>query len=541
MSDGNNLLTIGSLGIPENDLHGKPSIRWGDLPRRVGNKSSRRYQKVLLLNPAATLYRHDLPRCTYPLGIGYIAAVLEEYDYEVKILDVFAEGYENVQPVEGDAQFLRYGLSDEGVAAVMREFSPDVVGVSSIFSNQADNVHNLLRLAGGVVPDALTAMGGAHARYFPRACLEDPNLDAVFLGEGELTFLLWLEYLNGSVSEDEVHGVALRNRDGSIRIKPELPLISSMRPAGPECDKASPMLSIAGELDRIPFPAWHHYNMERYFQIRAYQSPYTVGARVGQLYTSRGCTAHCTFCTTTHFWGQRLRRRSVDNVVREVLRLRDEYGIDEFHIQDDNITNDMDHARELFRGFRQVGLPWATPQGTALWRMDEELLNLMAESGAYQVTFAIESGVQRVLKELIRKPLNLKRTSHLIKYARSLGMHVHGFFIIGMPPMFGASGETREEMQATYEYAENAGFSSASFFAASPIVGSELLRECIRQGFVAPGESLYRMTYKQGIINVPSLWDGEEVAEVAARFNRDFNVRRERSYTTRKQWNEEQY
>src|SRR5215472_2435400 len=180
LSDRSNLLTIGSLGTTESALHGKPSIRWSDLPQRIGKKSGRRYQKVLLLNPAATLYRHDLPRCTYPLGIGYLAAVLEKYGYEVKILDVFAEGYENAQPVDGDPQFLRYGLSDESVAAVMLEFSPDVDGVSSIFSNQADNVHNLLRLAGTVAPEAVTAIGGAHARYFPKACLEDPNLDAVF-------------------------------------------------------------------------------------------------------------------------------------------------------------------------------------------------------------------------------------------------------------------------------------------------------------------------------------------------------------------------
>jgi len=541
LSNGNDTLTIGSLGSSESALHGKPAIRWDDLPQQVSDSSKRRYQKVLLLNPSATLYKHDLPRCTYPLGIGYIAAVLEKYQYEVRILDVFAEGYYNAQTVEGDSQFIRYGLSDDDVVKVIDEFSPDVVGVSSIFSNQADNVHNLLRLADQVVPEALTAIGGAHARYFPKACLEDPNLDAVFLGEGELTFLLWMEYLNGNVREEDIHGISLRDSNGKIRIKPELPLISSKRPEGPEIRKTSPLLSMTGELDHIPFPAWHHYNMEKYFEIKAYQSPYTIGSRVGQLYTSRGCTAHCTFCTTTHFWGQKFRRRSVENVVNEIVKLRDEYGIDEFHIQDDNITNDMDHARELFVALREVGLPWATPQGTALWRMDEELLDLMAESGCYQVTFAIESGVQRVLKQLVKKPLNLERTSHLIKYARNLGMHVHGFFIIGMPPMFGHEGESIEEMHISYEYAESAGFSSASFFAASPIVGSELLRECVRQGFVDPGESLYRMSYKQGIINVPGLWSGEEIAELAAKFNRDFNSPRARAYTPQKQWNEEQY
>jgi radical SAM superfamily enzyme YgiQ (UPF0313 family) len=535
------LLTIGSLGGAGAVSAGRPAISWGDLPSRASKPIHRRYQKVLLLNPAATLYRRDLPRCTYPLGIGYLAAVLERYDYEVKILDVFAEGYHNACKIDGDPDFLRYGLDDGEVARIMREFGPDVIGVSSIFSNQADNVHNLLRLADIFVPLAKTAIGGAHPRYFPKACLEDPALDAVFLGEGELAFLVWVEYLNGAVSERELQGIAFRDDSGAITIRAELPLISSGRAAGIYPDRESPMASYAGELDHIPFPAWHLYNMEKYFQIRAYQSPYTVGERVGQLYTSRGCTAHCTFCTTTNFWGQKLRLRSVENVVNEVTRLRDTYNIDEFHIQDDNITNDMSHATMLFRAFREVGLPWATPQGTALWRMNEELLDLMVESGAYQVTFAIESGVQRVLKQLIRKPLNLERTSHLIRYARSIGMHVHGFFIIGMPPMFGNDGETIAEMKASYEYAEEADLSSASFFVASPIIGSELLRECLRQGFVDKSQALYRMTYKQGIINVPGLWHGDDIAELAAKFNSDFNTSRERSYSTIRQWNSGQY
>ena len=536
----NNLLTIGSLDSVEAALTGRPTISWTDLPKTASTPASRRYQRVLLLNPAATLYRGDLPRCTYPLGIGYLAAVLERYGYQVRILDVFAEGYHNAQEVDGDPNFLRYGLDDDDIIAVLQEFGPDVVGISSIFSNQADNVHHLLGLARSVAPGAATALGGAHARYFPKTCLEDPALDAVFLGEAEHTFLAWLEYLNGAIRAEQLQGIAFRDDHGDVQIRPELPLISSARLPGAPAQKVSPILGAAGELDHIPYPAWHLYNMERYFELRAYQSPYTVGTRVGQLYTSRGCTAHCTFCTTTNFWGNKLRRRSVENVIGEVVALQETYQIDEFHIQDDNITNDMDHARELFRALRAVGLPWATPQGTALWRMDEDLLDLMVASGAYQVTFAIESGVQRVLRELIRKPLDLARTSHLIKYARSLGMHVHGFFIIGMPPMFGNAGESIDEMRRSYEYAEEAGFDSASFFAASPIVGSELLRESLRQGFVDPEVALYRMSYKQGIINVPGLWGGDHIADLAAQFNADFNKPRVRTYSGR-QWNPNQY
>ena len=119
----------------------------------------------------------------------------------------------------------------------------------------------------------------------------------------------------------------------------------------------------------------------------------------------------------------------------------------------------------------------------------------MAESGLYQITLAIESGVQRVLNDLIKKPLDLNKTKHLISYARKLGISVHGFFIIGMPPMFGNSGETIEEMYQTYNFAKDCEFNSASFFTAVPIIGSELLRESLRQGFLDKSIPLYQMTY----------------------------------------------
>ena len=81
----------------------------------------------------------------------------------------------------------------------IRAFAPDCVGVSSIFSNQADAVHNILAIAKRAAPKATTAIGGAHARYFPAACLKDENLDVVFLGEAELSFLQYLEHLNGGI------------------------------------------------------------------------------------------------------------------------------------------------------------------------------------------------------------------------------------------------------------------------------------------------------------------------------------------------------
>jgi len=171
--------------------------------------------------------------------------------------------------------------------------------------------------------------------------------------------------------------------------------------------------------------------------------------------------------------------------------------------------------------------------------MNEELIDLMAESGLYQITFAIESAVQRVLTELIRKPLDIKKTKHLIKYTKSAGVSVHGFFVIGMPPMFGNKGETIEDMYETLRFAQECEFDSASFFTATPIIGSELLSECIRQGFIDDHIELYKMTYKQGLVSVPGLWSGTQVAELAVQFNQEINKNDNR--IVKRKWNKLQY
>jgi len=492
---------------------------------------NREYQRVMLISPPATLYKGDLPRCTYPLGPGYIAAALEDHGYEVQILDCLVEGYYESRPVDEDPNFITYGIDQDEIERRIRDFAPDVIGVSSIFSNQSDAVAEVFRAARRAAPNAITTTGGAHARYFPHNYIEDFDLDAVFLSESEATFLQYMEYLNDNHPLEGIESIIALNADRKLVESSSMALIR---------DKHRNENGFWAEIDHIPFPAWHLYNMEEYFRIGAYQSPYTVGDRVAQIYTSRGCTAKCTFCTTTNFWGGKLRRRSPENVLDELTRLQSAYGINEFHIQDDNITNDKKHAKFLFEHLKELKMPWCTPQGTALWRMDEELLELMAESGCYQVTFAIESGVQRVLNDLIKKPLDLDKTTHLIKYARSLGMRTHGFFIIGMPPMFGKPGETVEEMWGSYRFAEQAGFDSASFFTATPIVGSVLLSECLRQDLISKDTPLYRMSYKQGLINVPGLWNGAEIGALAARFNKDFNATKTRA-STKRNWSETQY
>src|SRR5664280_2210990 len=156
------------------DLKGQPFDRdrlqpctYGLIENHAPFGDKRKYQRVLLISPPATLFRGDLPRCTYPLGLGYIASVLEMNGYTVRILDCLVEGYEQQTALDGDLEFVTYGLRSDQIAAEIQSFGPDVVGVSSIFSNQADIVADIFRVARRVSSTAKLVTGGAHARYYP--------------------------------------------------------------------------------------------------------------------------------------------------------------------------------------------------------------------------------------------------------------------------------------------------------------------------------------------------------------------------------------
>src|SRR3972149_12120385 len=97
-------------------------------------------KKILLIDPSLTRPKDmDAEKLRIgvvpPLGLAYIAAVMEEEGYEVKIVDCIAEGIDKEPEYLEDG--IKYGLSDETVKKIIEDFSPDIVGVSCLFSNKS--------------------------------------------------------------------------------------------------------------------------------------------------------------------------------------------------------------------------------------------------------------------------------------------------------------------------------------------------------------------------------------------------------------------
>lgn len=409
-----------------------------------------------------------------PLGLAYIAAVLEGKGIEVRILDCIAEGQLDGQPYQ--ESFIRYGFGDMTIYAAIEMYNPQLVGVSCLFSNKSWDAHNVCRIAKEVNSEIVTVMGGAHPTALPGETIKDRNVDCVIQGEGEESLL------------------ALCNGDSQV------------------CIHSKPIEN----LDSLPLPARHLLNMPKYLYS---QSPHSGLRRVpmANISTSRGCPANCEFCAIRCLFGDKYRARSSANVLKEIQHLMEVYGIRELHFEDDNLTANKKRAMAIFQGIidQKWDLTLNSPSGLAVFAMDEELIIKMREAGYYSISLAIESGSPEVLG-LMQKKVDLDKARRLIGFARSLGMKTKAFFILGYP------GETKETMRRTVDYAGNLGADWVLFFPATPLPGTAMDRRVRDNGWLANQNMDYRYYFFKPNIKTPE-FDPDFVLKLKEDANRQIN------------------
>lgn len=367
-----------------------------------------------------------------PLGLAYVASVLESAGYRVRIVDA-----------------LTLGLSAEGAARAALSEKPDVVGISAI----TPTVKSGYRIAAAVKerdPEIPVIMGGPHVTFMYEEALAN-SVDFVVRGEGEFTALELLKHLEKGKGEPKhVRGLAYKGRDGRIVVT---------RPRQPVAD-----------LDRLPEPARHLLPMDRYTWLDA-------PVRVIHVMASRGCPYGCVFCSTSYFWGRRYRIRSARLVASEVERAVEKYKARVVVFSDDELTLIPKWVDEFVSELKERGLDIEWSCGSRVSSVSRELLKKMARAGCRTIYYGIESCSDEDLRR-IGKGITVEQVKKAVEWSREAGIETVGSFILGFP------WQTVDDMRRTVRFAESLGIDYAQFTVATPYPGTPLYRMAREQGLI---------------------------------------------------------
>ena len=232
--------------------------------------------RILLLSPPYVLFPRETKFASPPLGLSYIAALLEKNNYEVKIIDAVVEAYKTVTGYDNGTSV--YGMSKNDILNTLDEYQPDVLGISFIFSTLNAVLSELGPLIKEKFPRIKIVLGGTHPTVMADTLIKEPYVDYIIRGEGEFAFLKLLKYLQGKQEIENVNNLTWYE-NGKVRCNTQ---------------------EFIEDIDKLPHPARHLLNMEGYIQIGALQGVTNRGKRATTMITSRGCPAKCVFCSI-HF------------------------------------------------------------------------------------------------------------------------------------------------------------------------------------------------------------------------------------------------
>ena len=414
--------------------------------------------KVLLINPPQTFYPgSELPAGNLPIGLMYLAAVLQKANHKVEILDAFM--VDSVFQRNGNETTV--GMRLEKISQELNERKPDIVGISGPFTCQIGNTVKIANLVKEVNHNILTVTGGPHVTLMPEAFLQEAkDVDIVVRGEGEYTMLEIVQAFEDKKHLNKVMGIAYR-QDGKIILSPPRPHIEN--------------------LDALPYPAYDLVDMEHYLiskniGYRSFQD------RAISMITSRGCPFNCCFCAVHLHMGRNFRAHSAEYVLNHIQFVVNKFNVKNIFFEDDNLTLDIKRFKAICNGIisRKIKISWETPNGVRADCLNMELLKKMKQSGCKSVFVGVESGDQQILDKVICKSLDLSRVVEFAKDAKEIGLKTGAFYIIGFP------GETKENMQKTVDFALRLKRDydvGMHLFVATPSYGTRLYEECMTKGY----------------------------------------------------------
>lgn len=448
---------------------------------------------VLLIQPPHLLRKGARFQSTFPLGLAYVAGFLERHVPEVECLicDAVTEGFPN--SYDYSERHTLIGLSSEEIKARIIAIKPAIVGISCLFTNQHGTALQVARLVKEVDHGIVTVMGGAHATAAADQILLHDDVDLIVRGPGEECFADVVSTVIAGGDVTRIPGIAYRDAEsGRVVVKP--PSVTT-RP-----------------IEHLPFPAYHKLPVEKYFAMAEHSPIQPTRPPAMPILTTRGCPYHCTFCYVSYSWGTNINHRSLDNVLSEVRLLRDNYGVRELTVMDDNFGFYRDYSCDFLAESRKLGIEKVVPFSGATMKAlkDPIFMEALRDAGLHYLSIFVESGSPATLRK-VRKPHNLSMVDQVIRQARERDFLIYGFFVLGFP------WQSVADMEHEVDLAGSLDLDFRSFSVLCALPGTALYDECRDAGYLAPDVAFEDISLYSGNISTPEVsnLDIERVAKAA--------------------------
>ena len=384
--------------------------------------------KILFIRPPTKEIYKDLKGSAPeypPLGLAYVAAVLEKEGHEIRIIDLAVESINHIDLIR-----------------IIKTFGPEVIGLTAVTPN-IEIAYSIIDKLRNRFKNITFLIGGPHVTSMPEEALE--HADIVVRSEGEYTALEIIKSLENKKSLKNVDGISFKKNKKIIHNKSR---------------------KLIDNLDELPYPARHLLPMKKYQYLSG------KGTRITNIMMSRGCPFRCNYCNKNIF-GSNIRGRSIENILGEIDELVKKFNIDEIHVSDDTFNYDREKTVELFREIikRRYGLKFFPHNGVRVNSVDEAQLDTLKKAGFYAIAFGVESGNQQIINN-IRKGITLDQARKAFLMAKKVKFdEVIGYFMLGL------KGENESTANDTINFSIELNPTIAKFHIVVPYPGTDFYNE----------------------------------------------------------------
>lgn len=426
------------------------------------------------------------------LALASLAAFIDKYkkiDYRLKVIDLNIEAY--TEPGVAIDTAVYPGL----LAECLKNNGYDVLALSAMFVFNVKWVAAAVKLSRKFHPQAKIIIGGGYPTLFPEQCLRTDDIDDAVIGEGEAALLHLLNRYNDFRDIElekkfPFEGYASKNADNEISIS---------RNRQHFIDPAD-----------LPVPAWHYLDIEKYFK--------RSGNKTLPIEGSRGCPYRCSYCCTYLSWGRAVRYKPFDNLVNEICRLKDKYGLETLAFVDDNLSFSKEWIKKFLNRIIDANLPLKlTASNFSVKHLDEEVIGLLVRAGMAKFGIAVESGSPEMQRR-INKNIDFNKVRQVVKIMKSRNLHVHICWMVGFP------GETIEQINRTFNFARELKAHSHQFLTVLPYPGTQLFDEAKSEGLLVFDENeLDKFDNRKCDYIKSKEWDYDKLQEMIYDVNIELN------------------